>query len=120
MTRIHGKCLCGAIRFSHDAPDKLVRCNCAACRRYGTLWAHGDLPDITISEDGPAIRYRRTDGDGDLAFVSCATCGVTTHWESIDPDGTRRAVNAALCDPATLVDLPIRNFDGAETWRFVD
>ena len=117
---ITGACLCGAIHFVHRAPEKLVRCNCAACRRYGTLWAHGDLPDIEIAETGPAIRFRRPDGDGDLAFVSCATCGVTTHWEAVDPNSTRRAVNAALCDPATVAHLPVRRFDGADTWRFLD
>lgn len=117
---ISGRCLCGAITFTHKTPEKLVRCNCEACRRYGAIWAHGDLPDIEIVETGPAIRYRRTDGDGDLAFVSCAGCGVTTHWESVDLASTRRAVNAALCDPKSLGDLPLRHFDGADTWTFLD
>lgn len=124
MTTLTGTCLCGAISFTHTAPEKLVRCNCAACRRYGALWAHGPLGAITIVENGPALRYIRPDSDGDIAFVSCATCGVTTHWEPVDPpsDATdpRMAVNAALCDPATLTDLPIRHFDGADTWAFLD
>ncbi len=117
---IEGSCLCGAISFRHAAPEILVACNCTACRRYRTLWAHGDLPDIEITENGPAIRYARTDGDGDLLFVSCATCGVTTHWEAADPDSTRRAVNAALCDPEQRDGLRIRQFDGADTWTFLD
>lgn len=120
MTRLTGSCLCGAVTFTHAAPEKLVRCNCAACRRYCTLWAHGDLPDIEIVKGGPVIRFARTDGDGDLYFVSCATCGVTTHWESVDPDNTRRAVNAALCDPAHTAQLTLRHFDGADTWAFLD
>lgn len=117
---LSGHCLCGAISFVHRRPAVLVRCNCAACRRYGTLWAHGDMPDIEIQEDGPALRYRRTDGDGDLAFVSCGVCGVTTHWESIDPQSTRRAVNAALCPQDQIADLRIRHFDGADSWTFFD
>ena len=117
---IEGQCLCGAVRFRHDAPQRLVICNCSACRRYGAIWAHGEVPDITIVETGTAIRYARADGDGDLRFVSCATCGVITHWEAVDPANRRRAVNAALCDPNTLTDLPVRHFDGADTWTFLD
>ena len=117
---IRGGCLCGAIQFVHKAPEKLVSCNCGACRRYRALWAHGDLPDIEITETGPAIRFRRTDGDGDLAFVSCATCGVTTHWEAVDPASTRRAVNAALCPPDDVKHLQRRRFDGADSWSFID
>lgn len=120
MTTLFGSCLCGAISFTHAAPERLVRCNCAACRRYGTLWAHGDLPDIEIIENGPALRFARTDADGDLYFVSCATCGVTTHWESSDPNSTRRAVNGALCDLDTIKHLPLFHFDGADTWAFID
>lgn len=112
--------MCGAISFTHTAPEKLVRCNCEACRRTGALWAHGDLPDIEITENGPAIRYARTDGDGDLYFVTCATCGVTTHWESTDPASTRRAVNGALADLDAIKSLPLRHFDGADTWTFTD
>jgi hypothetical protein len=120
MTTLTGTCLCGAVSFTHTAPEKLVRCNCAACRRYGTLWAHGDLPDIAITQNGPVIEYKRTDADGDLAFVSCANCGVTTHWASVDPASTRRAVNATLCDPKQIAQLPLRHFDGADTWTFLD
>ncbi|MEL6957995.1 MAG: GFA family protein [Pseudomonadota bacterium] len=117
---IQGVCLCGAISFRHRAAETLVSCNCEACRRYRTLWAHGDLPDIEIREDGPAIRFARTDGDGDLYFVSCAACGVTTHWESVDPKSTRRAVNAALCPPDQIKDMRLRHFDGADSWTFLD
>ena len=115
-----GKCLCGAVSVSHAAPEKLVSCNCAACRRYRALWAHGEVPDIKIIENGPTTRYSRPDGDGDLAFVSCATCGVTTHWEATDPDNPRRAINAALCNPDDIKSLPVRHFDGADTWTFFD
>lgn len=117
---LSGSCLCGAISFTHRTPEKLVRCNCAACRRYGALWAHGDLPDIEITETGPAIRFAQPDGDGDLFFVSCATCGVTSHWEAVDRDTTRRAVNAALCRAEDIAKLPLRHFDGADTWTFLD
>lgn len=119
MTAITGTCLCGAISFSHTAPEKLVRCNCSACRRFGTLWAHGPLDAITLHINGPTIRYIREDSDGDLTFVSCATCGVTTHWEPTTR-GTYMAVNGALANPEAVRDLPVCHFDGADTWAFLD
>ncbi|AGI73165.1 hypothetical protein OA238_c31680 [Octadecabacter arcticus 238] len=99
-----------------------MRCNCAACRRYGTLWAHGPLDTIAITANGPTTRYVRPDSDGDLAFVSCATWGVTTNWEPTTPQNgpAYMAVNAALCDPATTTDLRIRHFDGADAFAFLD
>lgn len=119
MTSLSGTCLCGAVSFTHSAPDKLVRCNCAACRRYGALWAHGTLSAINIATNGPTTRYVRSDSDGDITFVSCATCGVTTHWEPTQ-EGDTMAVNAALAEPEAIAELRIRHFDGADTWAFLD
>lgn len=119
MTPLTGTCLCGAVSFSHTAPAQLVRCNCTACRRYGTIWAHGRLDAISITANGPLTRYIRSDSDGDLAFISCATCGVTTHWEPVGKSGTM-AVNAALAEPDMIKNLPLRHFDGADTWTFLD
>ncbi|WP_281983726.1 GFA family protein [Thalassorhabdomicrobium marinisediminis] len=126
MTILTGGCLCGAVTFTHAAPKKLVRCNCAACRRYGALWAHGPLDAIRIRANGPLIRYTRADldgpEDGGLVFVSCATCGVTTHWEPATPQGDApyMAVNGALAEPDVQAALPLRHFDGADSWSFTD
>lgn len=30
------------------------------------------------------------------------------------------AVNASLADPERLRDIPVRHFDGADTWEFLD
>ena len=32
----------------------------------------------------------------------------------------RVALNARLLPPAELVDLPVRHFDGADTWKYLD
>ena len=60
-------------------------------------------------------------GDKMLAFHSCRTCGCVTHWMGFDegePD--KMAVNCRMADPGDIVDLPVRHFDGAGTWRYVD
>ena len=118
---IKGRCHCGAVGFElAETPESLTRCNCSYCRRAGALWAHADIGKVTVRHDaGATIRYIW--GDKTLAFVTCRTCGCTTHWESLDPQGhPRMAVNCAMCDPKDIEGLPIRRFDGADTWRYLD
>ena len=57
-------------------------------------------------------------GDKTLAFHSCSTCGCITHWSG--QDDSNLAVNVRLCDPESYDDIPIRNFDGADSWRFLN
>lgn len=64
-------------------------------------------------------------GDKSLAFHRCARCGVVTYWRghgTSDPAHEGRlAVNMNLVEPVSAItDLPIRHFDGADTWRFLD
>ncbi len=58
-------------------------------------------------------------GDKGIAFHSCKTCGCTTHWAGLV--NARMAVNLGLADdPRNIADLPLRHFDGAESWEFLD
>lgn len=115
---ITGSCLCGAVRFEISWPEKVTSCNCSACRRYAGLWAYA--PPATariIAEEGATIAYAR--GERSLAFHTCATCGATTHWASLID--TKIAVNLRLADdPSVLEAIPVRHFDGADTWAFLD
>jgi len=115
---ITGRCVCGDVRFKITRPEKVTSCNCAACRRYAALWAYA--PPATaqiIAAEGATIAYAR--GERSLAFHSCATCGATTHWASLIDE--KVAVNLRLADdPSVLEGIPVRHFDGADTWRFLD
>lgn len=118
---INGSCHCGAVTFSLDAdPEWLTECNCSICRRIGALWAYATAAEIRISRpDGGTIAY--TWGDKTLAFHTCRVCGCTTHWENLDRrPGARMAVNARMADPADIVHIRVRHFDGAETWTYLD
>ena len=51
----------------------------------------------------------------------CRICACTTHWlrgRAWVPQNM--AVNMALCDPAAIRQIPVRRFDGADTWTFLD
>lgn len=110
---IEASCHCGAIRFAvATAPDEVTDCNCSICRRYGTLWAYYQRPQVWFAADcGPSDIYMW--GDKDLEFHRCRNCGCITHWSSVDSSYTRMGVNARLMAPEVLSATPVRHFDGA-------
>lgn len=117
VTMIEGKCLCGAVGWTlKRVPDSATACNCTACRRYGTLWAYGwDGEDIALS--GETTAYARGQA---LSFNFCPTCGNVSHWWgfTLDAQGRRRvAVNLRLAEPGPIERVPIRHFDGLDTWE---
>jgi hypothetical protein len=118
---IKGSCHCGAVSFmAPRKPDWLTDCNCSICRRIGAKWAHFTRREVEIEapEDG-TIAYLQ--GDRTLVTHSCKQCGCTTHWLGVDedPEG-RMAVNFRMCEPSDIDDIPVRHFDGADTWKFLD
>ena len=118
---ITGSCHCGAVTFAAPGnPQWLTECNCSICRRIGALWAHFERREVEIvaPPDG-TIEY--VQGDETLAVHTCITCGCTPYWLSLDPvPDSRMAVNFRLCDPAEIEHIPVRRFDGADTWQFLD
>ena len=116
---ITGSCHCGAVTFTlATRPDQIVDCNCTACRRYRALWSHMAVDQVEVS--GKTIAYSH--GDHNIAFHSCVTCGGTTHWSPIKPQPGNpwMAVNLAMAEPSLIAGIPVRHFDGAESWRFLD
>jgi hypothetical protein len=58
-----------------------------------------------------------------IDFHHCPQCGCITHYtgtgkgeEVVD----RMAINTRMCSLADMKDIPIRHFDGADTWAFID
>jgi hypothetical protein len=115
---ITGQCHCGAVHWTFDAdPVTATACNCTVCRRYATLWAY-DWLNERITTSGATEVYTRDDAH--LGFHRCKTCGCVTWWQATEPNDegrTRIAVNLRLAnDPASVADLPIRHFDGLDTF----
>lgn len=121
---IVASCLCGAIRLEvAAAPVRVTDCNCSACRRYGGLWAYYPADQVTVvAAPGATLTYAR--GEQALEWHTCRICGCTTHSMStaegrrLYPDfADRMTVNARLMPPEMLAGIPIRKFDGADTWQ---
>ncbi len=113
-------CHCGAVRFEiAERPETVTDCNCSICRRLGGLWAYYRKDQVRIIA-APDATSAYVWGDRMLEFHHCQTCGCATHGVSTekgDPD--RITINARLFDPADLVGMPIRKFDGAESWTYL-
>ncbi|MEL7185370.1 MAG: GFA family protein [Pseudomonadota bacterium] len=121
MTTFRGQCHCGAVRFSYPmTPEYLTQCNCSLCRRLGALWAYEQRQNVRLEHAAGATTIY-IQGDKTLEAHSCRTCGCTTHWLSVDGDETSRmAVNFRLCDPGETDNIRVRQFDGADTWAYLD
>lgn len=118
---IEATCHCGAVRIELAArPDVLKACNCSLCRRIGGPWVYYHPKQVSFTRGaGTTVAYIQ--GDRTLAMHHCPTCGCVTHWESTDNENAdRMGINAGLIDPEEIKDLPVRHFDGADTWTYLD
>lgn len=121
ISSLQGSCHCGAVRLTlPQAPEKATRCNCSICRRLGGLWSYDEFGTVDI-QGHPEHTEAYIWGDRTLRTVRCRTCGLATHWEPLDPQpGSRHGVNLNNFDPALVQGVPVRHFDGADTWTFLD
>ena len=116
---IEAACHCGAVKLTAPtAPHTVTECNCSICRKLAARWAYYSPSEVGMPKAGSTQPY--VWGDRMLAFHRCKTCGVTTHWQSLDGAQNRMAINARLFDAIDWSDMPVRHFDGADTWKYLD
>ena len=115
---IEGTCLCQAVKVgAARLPRQVTQCNCAVCRRYGTLWAYYRRSAVAIRAARGAIASYSVRAGG-LKFMRCATCGCVICWDGRGkgPD-QRLGLNARLLDHALMADVPVKVLDGDQTWK---
>ncbi len=119
-TTIKGHCHCESVSWTYPLKlESVTACNCTLCRKYGALWAYGQLEEgITVS--GKTKSYAR--GRQLNGFHFCENCGCLAYYlsKSADDLGRNRiAVNLRMIDdPSQIMELPIDHFDGLN--EFVD
>lgn len=115
-----GTCHCGAVTVEVAAkPRSITECNCSICYRYGARWAHYTRATARIACAPDAVAAYLW-GDRTIEFYHCNSCGCVTHYESVEklPD-SRISVNVRIMPPAEIAEVPVRKFDGADTWTFL-
>lgn len=115
------QCHCGNIKISAtDTPTSLTSCNCSICHRIGALWAYFQASDVEIQiQNTPTSIYQWDKKEID--FHHCTQCGCTTHYQSIHREGYLQvAINARMALPDHVSNIPVRRFDGANTWKYLD
>jgi hypothetical protein len=114
-------CHCGSIVIElRERPAHVIDCNCSLCRRSGALWAIVPRLSVMITARPDAIGTYEW-GARTIRTCHCRGCGCTTHWEPVDAARDPRfGVNFRNLDPADLARFPVRRFDGADTWSYLD
>ena len=118
---ISGKCHCGNVSLQvPEPPDSLTSCNCSICNRVGALWAYYPIVAVKIyceREETSGYSW----GDKTIVFHHCSGCGCITHYLPHQNSGRdSMAVNFRMMDLSLIEPIPVRKFDGADTWSVID
>ena len=115
------QCHCKAISLEvTELAATVTDCNCSVCRRYGALWAYYTRDQVQL-QAAPPLLSAYSWGDRSIEFWHCNRCGCMTHYENTDKHARSRiAINARMFPPEVLKSLPIRHFDGADSWKYLD
>jgi len=119
--KLSGACHCGAVQFelAHE-PGSLTECNCSICRRYGALWAYYTRATARVLYPPGAVTYYSWN-DKEIEFCHCNHCGCMTHYESMEKQADSRiAVNTRMLEESELTGVPLKYFDGAVSWKYLD
>ena len=114
------KCHCGDVRLvARTEPESLTRCNCSICHRLGALWAYYAASDVQIEAAAGALEIYRW-AEETMIFHRCRRCGCTTHYTAREADGDLVALNGRMAELEAIGDIPLRDFDGRDSWRYLD
>lgn len=116
---LSGTCHCGAVRIELDRkPKGITECNCSVCWRYGVLWAYDRKEAARVIAETGALEVYAW-GRKDLGFHRCRACGCVIFWEPLEggDDQTRIGVNVRLLPFEEIAEIPIRQLDGAKSWK---
>ena len=118
---LKGTCHCAAIRIElSELPRFLIDCNCSICRRNGALWALYEAASVRVSGH-PEHTTEYIWGAKTIRTLLCSTCGCVTHWEALEArPNSRLGVNIRNFDLGHIEAVPIRRFDGARSWSYID
>ena len=115
------RCHCGNVQLSmNEVPKDITRCNCSICHRYGALWAYYTGEQVSIIQKDHLIETYQW-ATKKITFHACSKCACTTHYTGIRKDGSVKVgINTRMAEHELIKDIPVRLFDGANTWKYID
>ena len=113
------QCHCGNIMLTvAGIPNSVTSCNGSVCYKLGTLWVYYSPEQVKIDAQQPSKTYCW--GDQMIEFHHCPECGCCTHYASTEKsERPKIAINARMLDDHQLTELTVRNFDGADSWKYL-
>ena len=99
MSKLSGRCLCGAIEFSFDAAriDHPSACHCGQCRRWsGHVWASLNAPkaDFRIDKGEDKVAWFASSDISRRGF--CSACGTSLFWDGHGIPHEKDKISVAL------------------------
>ncbi len=124
MMTYDGSCHCGAIRFRFKGEPitGAMRCNCSICRRKNALMSRDYYPptDFELLSGESDLTVYRFDPNM-VNHYFCKHCGIYPFHDAVEDPGLGYRINLgcvdAISDPNAL---PVRVFDGHDSWRYLD
>lgn len=114
-------CHCGRIKLQVEAPPaRLTSCNCSVCHRYGALWGNYMPEQVQVEANAEHLQAYSW-SDKYVAFIHCTHCGCPTHYLTTEKtEDATVGVNFRMAERTAISAIPVRYFDGADTWQFLD
>lgn len=121
--RVHGSCLCGAVRFSATLPSKWVaHCHCSYCRRaHGAAfvtWAGFAQEQFAFDDDSLAPTWYASSPGAERAF--CPRCGSPMLFRSMRWPGEIHVARALVAGPLDKEPSVHVFWEGHVPWLAVD
>ena len=101
-------------------PSGLTSCNCSLCNRYAALWGYYSPGDVSLRCKNEAVE-KYIWGDRCIEFYHCSHCGCVTHYVTTKKVAEPKvAVNFRMTSPNEISSIKIRQFDGADSWKYIN
>ena len=123
LVSYEGACHCGAVRFRFNSVPitGAMRCNCSICIRKNALMSRQYFPpadfELMAGADDLAV-YRFEPNRVNHYF--CRHCGIYPFHNAVEDPDLGYRVNLGCVDGVDAHALPVRVFDGRDTWKYLD
>ncbi|WP_297802517.1 GFA family protein [Arenimonas sp. GDDSR-1] len=123
MPRVHGSCLCGALKFSVALPSLwMAHCHCTLCQKNAgaafVTWAGFAEADAVIEDEADVLRWYSATENAYRGF--CENCGSTLFFKSERWPGELHITVVNFADALDRVPQAHVNWDTHQLWLHLD